>query len=105
MSVPKLICFACCPAVVLFRTVEEIMNGMDLHGWAGMPGCGGAGGSLRLRKECEEACENGDFRRDQVMWLQPGDGGGSNCGSRWGEKTGEFVLIEPRMGTLVRLSR
>jgi SM-20-related protein len=75
---------------VLFNSVEDIINSMDRHGWAAVPGCIGAGDSLRLRNECETACENGDFRRagvgrgqdlqiredirgDQVMWLQPGD--------------------------------
>ncbi len=55
-----------------------------------MPGCLTDTDSLRLVRECETACENGDFRRagvgrgnaleiredirrDQVMWLQPGD--------------------------------
>jgi SM-20-related protein len=70
--------------------VEEIINAMDRHGWAAMPGCIGREDSLRLMHECEDACENGDFRRagvgrgsdlqvredirrDQVMWLRPGD--------------------------------
>lgn len=166
------------------------MNGMDSQGWAAMPGCLGEVDSLRLRKECEAACENGDFRRagvgrggtleiredirrDQVMWLQPGefsveqeiylawletlrlalnqrfflglfefeghfaiypegafykphldrhagtsdrvvtailylnpdwqpgDGGELKLWTTEGEKSGAFVLIEPRMGTLV----
>lgn len=66
------------------------MNAMGRQGWAVMPGCLAAGDSLRLRVECERACENGDFRRagvgrggnleiredirrDQVMWLVPGE--------------------------------
>lgn len=189
-AVPELICLAGGAEFVLFRTVEEIMNGMDRHGWAAMPDCLGVGGSLRLRKECEVACENGDFRRagvgrgetleiredirrDQVMWLQPGefseeqeiylawletlrlalnqrfflglfefeghfaiypegafykphldrhagtsdrivttilylnpdwqpgDGGELKLWTTVGEKAGEFIIIEPRMGTLV----
>lgn len=85
-----MICLVAGAEFVLFRTVEEIMKGMDRHGWATMLGCLGAGGSLRLRKECEAACDNGSFRRagvgrgetleiredirrDQVMWLQPGE--------------------------------
>ena len=63
---------------------------MDLHGWASLPGSVGDGDALRLRRECEEACENGSFRRagvgrgsaleiredirrDQVLWLQPSE--------------------------------
>jgi SM-20-related protein len=175
---------------VLFRSVEEIINGIEQHGWAALAGCLDAGDSLRLSKECEEACENGDFRRagvgrggnleiredirrDQVLWLQPGefsveqeiylarlealrlalnqrfflglfefeghfaiypegafykahldrhagttdriitvilylnpdwqvgDGGELKLWTTVGEKSGEFELIEPRMGTLV----
>lgn len=64
------------------------MNAIDRQGWAAVPGCVGDGDSLRLMRECGEACENGgfrragvgrgkelqvreDIRRDQVMWLQP----------------------------------
>lgn len=183
-------CLAGCVGVALFRTVEEIMNAMDRDGWAAITGCLDKGDSLRLRRECEEACENGDFRRagvgrggnleiredirrDQVMWLQPGeftveqeiylawletlrlalnrrfflglfefeghfaiypegafykphldrhagtndrivttilylnpawqpgDGGELKLWTTVGEKAGAFVLIEPRMGTLV----
>lgn len=67
------------------------MTAMDRHGWAAMPGCLARGDSIRLVRECENACESGafrpagvgrgssleireDIRRDQVMWLQPGDG-------------------------------
>ena len=76
--------------MVLFSSVEEIMNAVGRQGWAVIPGCFAEGDSLRLMQECETACENGDFRRagvgrgntleiredirrDQVMWLQPGD--------------------------------
>lgn len=179
-----------CGRFVLFRFVEEIIDGIEQRGWAVLAGCVDAGDSLRLRKECEEACENGDFRRagvgrggnleiredirrDQVLWLQPGefsveqeiylarleelrlalnqrfflglfefeghfaiypegafykahldrhagttdrlvtvilylnpdwqagDGGELKLWTTVGEKSGEFELIEPRMGTLV----
>jgi SM-20-related protein len=65
----------------------KMLNAMDQFGWASMPGCLGEAEALRLRAECEEACDRGDFkragvgrglnlevrddiRRDQVMWLQ-----------------------------------
>jgi len=71
---------------VLFRPVDQIINGMERHGWAAMAGCLASADSLRLRQECGEAWERGDFRRagvgrggslaireeirqDQVMWL------------------------------------
>ncbi len=168
----------------------DLLNAMDLQGWASMPGCMGAVDSLRLREECEKACEKGEFkragvgrglnlevrddiRRDQVMWLQndaasveqvvylaklellrlalnqrfflglfeyeghfaiypegafykahldrhagtsdrivttilylnpnwqPGDGGELKLWTTSGDKAGAFILIEPRMGTLV----
>lgn len=66
------------------------MNAIDRQGWAAVAGCVGDGDSLRLMHECGEACENGgfrragvgrgmelqvreDIRRDQVMWLEPGE--------------------------------
>ncbi len=168
----------------------EMLNAMDQFGWASMPGCLGEADSLRLRTECEEASDRGDFRRagvgrgltlevrddirrDQVMWLQtdaasveqvvflarlellrlalnqrfflglfeyeghfaiypegafykahldrhagtsdrivttilylnpgwqPGDGGELKLWTTAGDKAGAFILIEPRMGTLV----
>ncbi len=65
------------------------MNAMDRQGWATMPDGVSAADSLRLRQECRDSCENGDFRRagvgrgkslevredirrDHVLWLQPG---------------------------------
>lgn len=65
------------------------MIGMDRHGWAAMPGGVDAADALRLMRECENACENGEFRRagvgrgsnlevraeirsDHVLWIQPG---------------------------------
>ena len=70
--------------------MEEIINAIGQDGWAVVPGCLSDHDSIRLMRECETACENGDFRRagvgrgnaleiredirrDQVMWLQPGD--------------------------------
>jgi SM-20-related protein len=69
--------------------VETLINGLDRHGWATLPLGVDAEASLRLKNECEKACEQGDFRPagvgrgnglqvredirgDQVMWLQPG---------------------------------
>jgi SM-20-related protein len=67
-----------------------LLNAMDLNGWASMPGFVDAAASRCLRQECVAACEQGEFkpagvgqginlrvrediRRDQMMWLQPGD--------------------------------
>ena len=66
-----------------------MLNAIDQFGWATMPGCLDRADSLRLRTECCEANERGDFkragvgrgldlrvrediRRDEVMWLQTG---------------------------------
>ncbi len=75
--------------IVLFRPVEELLDGMDRHGWATMR-CGiRAEDSRRLRRECQDACALGEFhqagvgrgdgssvrpeiRSDRVLWLQPG---------------------------------
>ena len=71
--------------------MNDLLNAMDEHGWATMPGCLDAADSLRLRTECVDASESGgfrpagvgrgmnlaireDIRRDQVRWLEPGDG-------------------------------
>lgn len=71
--------------------MEEFLNAIDLNGWAVLPGCVSGGDSVRLKLECVEASEDGhfkragvgrglnleireDIRRDQVMWLQPGEG-------------------------------
>jgi SM-20-related protein len=73
------------------QAVEEITNGIEQQGWAVVAGCLAKEASLRLIQECKEACKNGDFRRagvgrgktlevredirrDQVKWLEPGDG-------------------------------
>lgn len=65
----------------------EMLNAMDQFGWASMPGCLGTTESMRLRTECENACDRGEFKRagvgrgldlhvredirgDHVMWLQ-----------------------------------
>lgn len=64
-----------------------MLNAIDQFGWASVPGCLGEADSLRLRSECEEASDRGDFKRagvgrgldlhvreeirgDHVMWLQ-----------------------------------
>ena len=71
------------------KQMIEMLNAMDQFGWAAMPGCLDLADSLRLRTECCEAHERGDFkragvgrgldlqvredvRRDEVMWLQTG---------------------------------
>lgn len=168
----------------------EMLNAIDQFGWASVPGCLGEADSLRLRSECEEASDRGDFKRagvgrgldlhvreeirgDHVMWLQtdsasveqaiylaklerlrlalnqrfflglfeyeghfaiypegafykahldrhagttdrivttilylnpnwqPGDGGELKLWTTQEGKAGAFILIEPRMGTLV----
>lgn len=73
---------------MLLNAVEELMDEIEKHGWAAMPGCVAISDSLRLKDECEVAWENGDFhyagvgrgsgrevrkeiRQDQVMWLDP----------------------------------
>ena len=65
----------------------EMLNAMDQFGWTSMPGCLDEAHSLRLRTECSEASDRGDFKRagvgrgldlqvhedirgDHVMWLQ-----------------------------------
>ena len=168
----------------------EMLNAIDLLGWASMPHCLDETDSLRLRTECTAASERGEFRRagvgrgldlqvredirgDHVMWLQtdaasveqivylaklellrlalnqrfflglfeyeghfaiypegafykahldrhvgtsdrivttilylnpdwqPGDGGELKLWTTAGDKVGAFILIEPRLGTLV----
>lgn len=66
------------------------MNGIGRQGWATMRSCLNHEDSLRLKAECEKGCANGNFRRagvgrggelairedirrDQVMWLVPGE--------------------------------
>lgn len=168
----------------------DLLNAMDQFGWASQAECLGLTDSLRLRLECESACEQGQFKRagvgrglnlevreevrsDRVLWIhtgettpeqgvylarlellrlalnqrfflglfefeghfaiypeggfykphmdrhvgtrdrvvtiilylnpnwQPGDGGELKLWTTAGDKTGPFILIEPRMGTLV----
>jgi SM-20-related protein len=168
----------------------EMLNAIAQFGWASMPGCLDEADSLRLRVECSEARNRGDFKRagvgrglnlqvredirgDHVMWLQadaasveqvvylaklevlrlalnqrfflglfeyeghfaiypqgafytahldrhagtndrivttilylnpnwqPGDGGELKLWTTAGDKAGAFILIEPRMGTMV----
>ena len=170
--------------------MNGLLNALDQFGWAEFPGCLGEGDSLRLREECREAEQNGEFHRagvgrgallqvreevrgDKVLWLRTdaayveqsaylaklellrlalnqrfflglfefeghfaiyqeggfyrphldrhagtrsrvvtailylnpdwklGDGGELKLWTDTGEKCGPFVLIEPRMGTLV----
>jgi|GEM_PF-2691047 len=66
-----------------------MLNALDQSGWASMPEYLGEADSLRLRGECEKACDLGEFkragvgrganlrvrediRRDHVLWLEPG---------------------------------
>jgi len=173
-----------------FERMIGLINALDQFGWATMAGCLSENDGLRLGRECEDACLNGEFRRagvgrgaslavhedirrDHVLWLvpgeasqeqklyldkleglrlalnqrfflglfefeghyaiypegafykahldrhsgtrervvtvilylnsnwQPGDGGELKLWTTTGNKTGAFVLIEPRMGTLV----
>ena len=170
--------------------MNGLLNALDQFGWAEFPGCLGEGDSLRLREECREAEQNGEFHRagvgrgaqlqvreemrgDKVLWLRTdaayveqsaylaklellrlalnqrfflglfefeghfaiypeggfyrphldrhagtqsrvvtailylnpdwklGDGGELKLWTDTGEKCGPFVLIKPRMGTLV----
>lgn len=170
--------------------MDVLMEAMNLHGWATVPGYLERLDSCGLRVECQAAWEKGEFRRagvgkgaglevrgeirrDEVMWLdpdkdskeqnnylaileilrlamnrrfflglaefeghfavypegafykphldrhsgtsdrivtvilylnpdwQPGDGGELRLWTTAGDREGEFVLIEPRMGTLV----
>jgi SM-20-related protein len=74
--------------LVFLRQVEELLNCMNLHGWATTPESMPPADSLRLRNECELSWQSGNFRRagvgrgetlevrseirlDEVMWLQP----------------------------------
>lgn len=69
--------------------MEEIIRRLDQHGWCVMPDFLSAKNSMALKHECEELWENGEFRkagvgrgenlriredirRDEVMWLEPG---------------------------------
>ena len=168
----------------------QMLDAIDQFGWASMPGYLGEADSLRLRTECSEARDRGEFKRagvgrgldlqvredirgDHVMWLQtdaasaeqviylaklellrlalnqrfflglfeyeghfavypegafykahldrhagtsdrivttilylnpnwqPGDGGELKLWTTSGDKVGAFILIEPRLGTLV----
>ena len=71
--------------------MNDLLNAMDLVGWALMPGCLDIADSLRLREECQEACDAGrfrragvgrgsrlevreDIRRDEVLWIESDDG-------------------------------
>jgi SM-20-related protein len=68
--------------------MNELLDGMDLYGWARMAGCVTDVDCLSLRQECEDSCAQGDFKRagvgggvhrevrdeirqDQVLWLDP----------------------------------
>lgn len=70
--------------------MENLLDAIDRHGWAVMPGFLEIDTSRRLRDECRKACANGEFRpagvgrgkdlkvredirRDQVLWLKPGE--------------------------------
>jgi SM-20-related protein len=67
--------------------MNGLLNALDQFGWAEIPGCLGDDDSLRLRRECRQAEQNGEFRRagvgrgarlqvreevrgDQVLWLR-----------------------------------
>ena len=67
-----------------------MLNGLDQHGWVSMPGCMNHDDSIRLARECQASCDNGDFvsagvgrgqglevreniRQDRVKWIQPGE--------------------------------
>ncbi len=170
--------------------MKALLDAIDQKGWGMIPDCWVKSDSLRLRDECEAACQDGDFkpagvgnaesvlfdqeiRRDHILWLlsgpvfpeqeayrnkldllrlalnerfflslfefeghfalypqggfykphldchqgtnrrvmtvilylnenwKSGDGGELKLWTTCGEKSGPFVLIEPRMGTLV----
>jgi len=71
---------------VFTRQVDNLLNHMNLHGWATAPTCMNAADSLRLKDECELSWRTGHFvragvgrgktleirseiRLDEVMWL------------------------------------
>jgi SM-20-related protein len=75
---------------VLLGHVKDLLDSMERQGWAALPGCMGDVESLRLVRECEVGFDNGEFRRagvgrgtslevredirrDQVMWIEPGE--------------------------------
>ena len=42
--------------------MKALLDAMDRNGWGAVVGCWGDEDSIRLRNECELACENGDFK-------------------------------------------
>ncbi len=83
-------CLASWSGFALLSLVKDLINAMERQGWAVMRGCLGVEDSLRLRSECEAGCREGAFRRagvgkgaqrliheeirrDEVLWLQPGE--------------------------------
>ena len=67
---------------------EDLIDSMNQRGWAVAAGSMGSTDSLRLKAECESACQSGEFRpagvgrgtdrtiredirQDQVMWINP----------------------------------
>jgi SM-20-related protein len=68
-----------------------LVDAMGQFGWATVAGAFGNADAFRLREECESACQRGEFnrarvgrganmevrdevRRDQVLWIEPGEG-------------------------------
>ena len=69
--------------------MQTLLNDIDRNGWGMMLGGCELGESIRLRNECEKACQEGDFkaagvgraetlkidseiRKDQILWLLSG---------------------------------
>lgn len=76
---------------MLLGAVEELIQRLERHGWATMPGGICDGDARRLKDECGLAFEQGDFRRagvgrggnlevredirrDHLLWIEPGVG-------------------------------
>jgi SM-20-related protein len=76
--------------IALFNPVEEFLNAMERDGWAVLPMSLSAAEASHLRSECSASYQSGafrraavgrgtavqireDIRRDEVMWIEPGE--------------------------------
>jgi SM-20-related protein len=74
--------------MVLFSSVEDLVNAIERHGWSSNTAYLPVADSLRLQQDCEDGCDQGEFKRagvgrgnglevrdeirsDQILWLRP----------------------------------